>query len=74
MQKRIWEEYGSPANSAGTPLLAIAGVCQALATDEGFHEAVFRKITRVYLQFWPDKALQAMWDVYEKYRMPMVNS
>jgi len=73
MQKRIWEEYGSPANAAGTPVYpAIAGVCQALATDEGFHEAVFRKITRVYLQYWPDKALQAMWDVYEKYRMPMV--
>jgi hypothetical protein len=73
MQKRIWEEYGSPAGADGKPMYpAIAGVCQALATDEGFHEAVFRKITRVYLQFWPDKALQAMWDVYEKYRMPMV--
>ena len=25
-----------------------------------------------YLQYWPDVALQAMWDVYEKYRMPLV--
>jgi hypothetical protein len=73
MQKRIWEEYGSPAGRDGRPVYpAIAGVCQVLATDEGFHEGVFRRITRAYLKFWPDKALQAMWDVYEKYRMPMV--
>ena len=51
---------------------AVAGVCRLLASDEGFHEGVFREITRVYLRFWPDKALQAMWDVYEKYRMPIV--
>lgn len=74
MQQRIWEEYGSPMDASGKPSYpAIAGVCGTLATDEGYHEGVFRKITRVYLKFWPDKALQAMWDVYEKYRMPMVN-
>jgi hypothetical protein len=73
MQKRIWQEYGSPVDSSDRPIYpAIAGVCQTLATDEGFHEGVFRSITRAYLEFWPDKALQAMWDVYEKYRMPMV--
>lgn len=73
MQKRIWQEYGSPVDEANRPVYpAVAGVCQTLATDEGFHEGVFRKITRAYLEFWPDKALQAMWDVYEKYRMPMV--
>lgn len=73
MQQRIWEEYGSPKDASDRPVYpAIAGVCRALATDEGFHEGVFRKITRAYLQFWPDKALQAMWDVYERYRMPMV--
>ena len=74
MQKRIWEEYGSPRDAANRPLLpAIAGVCHTLAVDEGFHEGVFRQITRAYLRFWPDKALQAMWDVYERYRMPIVN-
>jgi hypothetical protein len=73
MQKRIWEEYGSPEGPNGKPIYpAIAGVCQTLATDEGYHEGVFRKITRAYLRFWPDKAIQAMWDVYEKYRMPIV--
>lgn len=73
LQKRIWQEYGSPKDDAQRPVYpAIAGVCQQLAIDEGFHEGVFRQITRAYLQFWPDKALQAMWDVYEKYRMPMV--
>jgi hypothetical protein len=73
MQKRIWGEYGSPRDSAGRPVYpAIAGVCQTLSIDEGFHEGVFRQITRAYLRYWPDKALQAMWDVYEKYRMPMV--
>lgn len=73
MMKRIWGEYGSPKDSAGRPVYpAIAGICQTLSIDEGFHEGVFRQITRVYLQNWPDKALQAMWDVYEKYRMPMV--
>ncbi len=35
-------------------------------------EGVFRHITRAYLKYWPDKALQAMWDVYERYRMPIV--
>jgi len=73
MQKRLWAEYGSPVDARGKPVYpAIAGVCQALATDEGYHEGVFRRVTRAYLRFWPDKALQAMWDVYEKYRMPMV--
>lgn len=73
LQKRIWEEYGSPTDDAKKPVYpAIAGVCQTLSIDEGYHEGVFRQITRAYLEFWPDKALQAMWDVYEKYRMPMV--
>ena len=45
---------------------------RTLSVDEGFHEGVFREITRVYLRFWPEKALQAIWDVYEKYRMPIV--
>jgi len=73
MQHRVWEEYGSPKDADERPVFpAIAGVLGTLATDEGYHEGVFRRITRVYLKFWPDKALQAMWDVYEKYRMPMV--
>lgn len=73
MQQRLWREYGSPTDTANRPVFpAIAGVCQALATDEGFHEGVFRQITKVHLKFWPDKALQAMWDVYERYRMPML--
>jgi hypothetical protein len=73
LQKRLWQEYGSPTDAEGKPAFpAIAGVCQTLAIDEGFHEGVFRQITRVHLKFWPDKALQAMWDVYERYRMPIV--
>ena len=73
MQRRLWQEYGSPTDAADRPVYpAIAGVCRTLATDEGFHEGVFRQITKVYLKFWPDKALQAMWDVYERYRMPMI--
>jgi len=73
MQKRLWGEYGSPTDPNGRPVYpAIAGVCQTLSIDEGFHEGVFRRITRAYLKYWPDKALQAMWDVYERYRMPIV--
>jgi hypothetical protein len=73
LQKRLWEEYGSPTDEKDRPVYpAIAGVTGLLATDEGFHEGVFREITRVYLKFWTDKALQAMWDVYERYRMPIV--
>ena len=73
LQKRLWEEYGSPKDDKDRPVYpAIAGVTGVLATDEGFHEGVFREITRVYLKFWADKAIQAMWDVYEKYRMPIV--
>ncbi len=73
MQRRLWKEYGSPTDAADRPVYpAIAGVCRTLATDEGFHEGVFRQITKVYLKFWPDKALQAMWDVYERYRMPIL--
>lgn len=73
MQKRIWGEYGSPVDVSERPVYpAIAGVCQTLSIDEGFHEGVFRQVTRAYLKYWPDKALQAMWDVYEKYRMPIV--
>ncbi len=73
MQKRLWQEYGCPKDPKGRAAYpAIAGVCGQLAIDEGFHEGVFREITRVYLHFWPDKALQAMWDVYERYRMPIL--
>ncbi len=73
LQQRLWEEYGSPKDDKDRPVYpAIAGVTGMLAIDEGFHEGVFREITRVYLKFWPEKALQAMWDVYERYRMPIV--
>jgi hypothetical protein len=73
MQQRVWEEYGGPKDENERAVYpAIAGVLGTLAMDEGYHEGVFRRITRAYLKFWPDKALQAMWDVYEKYRMPMV--
>lgn len=73
MQQRVWQEYDCPRDTNERPVYpAIAGVLGTLATDEGYHEGVFRQITRVYLKFWPDKALRAMWDVYEKYRMPMV--
>lgn len=73
MQQRVWQEYGSPRDDKQRPVYpAIAGVLGTLATDEGYHEGVFRRITRAYLKFWPDKALQAMWDVYEKYRMPII--
>ena len=73
LQKRIWGEYGSPVDTSNRPVYpAIAGVCRTLSIDEGFHEGVFRQITLAYLQYWPDRALQAMWDVYEKYRMPIV--
>jgi hypothetical protein len=73
MQRRLWKEYGSPADAAGRPVFpAIAGVCRTLATDEGFHEGVFRQIARVYLACWPDRALWAMWEMYERYRMLLV--
>jgi hypothetical protein len=73
MQQRVWHEYGCPTDANRRAVYpAIAGVLATLATDEGYHEGVFRNITRIYLKFWPDKALQAMWDVYERYRMPMV--
>ncbi len=73
MQKRLWAEYGSPVDAANRPLFpAISGVCRTLSIDEGFHEGVFRQIARVYLEFWPDKALQAMWEIYRRYRMPVV--
>jgi hypothetical protein len=73
VKQRVWEEYGSPTDADDRPVYpAIAGVCGVLAVDEGYHEGVFREITRVYLRFWPDKALQAMWEVYERYRMPIV--
>jgi len=73
MQRRLWTEYGSPVDAANKPLFpAIAGVCRTLSIDEGFHEGVFREISRAYLKFWPDKALQAMWEMYERYRMPLV--
>ncbi len=73
LQKRIWGEYGEPTDGQGRSVYpAIAGVCRTLSVDEGFHEGVFRQITLAHLQYWPDIALQAMWDVYEKYRMPLV--
>ncbi len=73
MQRRLWQEYGSPMDADNRPVFpAISGVLRTLSIDEGFHEGVFRQITRAYLRFWPDKALQAMWDVYERYRMPIV--
>jgi hypothetical protein len=73
LQKRLWEEYGCPEDGKGKPVYpAIAGVARTLSVDEGFHEGVFREITRVYLRYWPQKALQAIWDVYERYRMPIV--
>lgn len=73
MQRRLWQEYGSPVDADNRPAFpAIAGVCRTLSIDEGFHEGIFRQIARVYLKFWPDKALQAMSEMYRRYRMPVV--
>jgi hypothetical protein len=73
LQRKIWHMYGRPMASGRAVYPAISGVCQVLATDEGYHEAVFRRITRAYLKYWPDKALQAIWEMYERYREPIVN-
>lgn len=73
LQMRVWNDYGGPTDAHNRAMFpAISGVCRTLSVDEGYHEGVFRQITRAYLRYWPDKALQAMWEMYEKYRGPLV--
>ena len=73
VRRRIWEEYGSPTNSNGNPVYpAIAGALRFPETDEGAHEANFANIVRIYMKYFPDSALEALVQVSNHYRMPVV--
>jgi hypothetical protein len=73
VRRRIWEEYGSPTNSKGNPVYpAIAGALRFPETDEGAHEANFANIVRIYMEYFPDSALEALVQVSNHYSMPVV--
>ena len=73
LRKRIWGEYGSPTNSNGKPVYpAIAGALRFPERDEGAHEANFANIVRIYMKYFPDLALEALVQVSNHYRMPVV--
>ena len=73
VRRRVWKEYGSPTNSNGNPLYpAIAGALRFPERDEGAHEANFANIVRIYMKYFPDLALEALVQVSNHYRMPVV--
>ena len=73
VRRRIWKEYGSPTNPMGQPIYpAIAGALRFPETDEGAHEANFANIVRIYMKYFPDLALEALMQVSDHYRMPVV--
>ena len=73
VRRRIWGEYGRPANSDGQSIYpAIAGAMRFPEIDEGAHEANFTNIVRIYMKYFPDLALEALLQVSNHYRMPVV--
>ncbi len=73
VRRILWKEYGSPTDSNGKHIHpAIAGAIRYPETDEGAHEANFTNITRIYMKYFPDQALDALLKVSAQYRMPIV--
>ncbi len=69
----VWEEYGCPRDPSGRPIYpAVAGILRTVGGDEGWHEGVFKRVALVYLRYWPERALEAAWEMDKKYRMPIV--
>lgn len=73
MCEAIWEQYGSPRDASGRKLYpAICGVIRLIYRDEGAHQAFFLHMMRIYLRYWPDRALEALAGVIQGYMMPVV--
>jgi acyl-[acyl-carrier-protein] desaturase len=60
-------EFGNDAD----PVLA--KMCQTIATDEAAHYNFFLEGARLYLYYYPTKAIEAMYDVIRNFAMPAGN-
>lgn len=70
---RIWRELGEEMDSKGNPVYrGIAAVLRNVKIDETYHEGQFTDIARLWLKYFPDKALEAMMTVYKGYTMPLI--
>ena len=73
--KIVWEQYGSPRDAETNRIQypGLSGVLQLIAEDEGAHQGFFLQMMRIYLRYWPDKALEALAGVFNGYKMPVVH-
>lgn len=71
MADSIWREYAFQLDSVGK-WAGIGGVLRTIAIDEGAHEAFFLRMMRIYLRYFPERALDALVWVLKGYKMPVV--
>ncbi|MCH8821567.1 hypothetical protein IID23_03510 [Patescibacteria group bacterium] len=75
IREAVWVQYGSPRDTASgrKQYPGVCGVLGLIATDEGAHQAFFLRMMRIYLRFFPDRALEALTGVIKGYSMPVVH-
>ena len=71
----VWSQYGSPVDPQTQRKLypGVCGVLEVIALDEGAHQGFFLNMMRIYLRYWPDRALEALTEVFHGYTMPVVH-
>lgn len=73
LMKMAWYEQGCPKDVNGHPAYyGWARIFQLLKSDEAAHEADFTQRVLVYMKYFPDLVLEAIKDVFAKYRMPKI--
>ncbi len=70
---RIWRELGAETDRLGRPVLrGIARMIKHIKIDETYHKRLFTVLGQIWLQYYPDQAIDAMNQVYRGYTMPIV--
>lgn len=72
---RIWQELGAETDRQGRPVLrGIARMIKHIKIDETYHKNLFTALGQIWLQYYPDQAIDAMNQVYHDFTMPIVKT
>lgn len=71
--ERIWRELGAETDQQGRPVLrGIPRMAKHIKIDETLHEKLFKALGRICIQFYPDRSIDAMNQVYHNFTMPII--
>lgn len=70
---RSWRELGAETDRQGRPVLrGIPRMIKHIQIDETYHKNLFTLLGQICLQYYPDRAIDAMNGVYRRYTMPII--